>query len=39
MQFIDSTAIGPRTQKVITKMANPTADSAADTVGTNEAND
>nr|GEW89448.1 ATPase subunit 1, mitochondrial [Tanacetum cinerariifolium] len=35
----DSTAIVPRTRKVITKMANPIADSAAATVGTNEAND
>jgi len=39
MQFIDSTAIVPRTRKVITKMANPIADSAAATVGTNKAND
>ena len=39
MQFINSTAIVPRTRKVITKMANPIADSAAATVGTNEAND
>ena len=36
---MDSTAIVPRTRKVITKMANPIADSAAATVETNEAND
>ncbi|GKE98976.1 hypothetical protein Tco_0022327 [Tanacetum coccineum] len=35
----NSTAIVPRTRKVITKMANPIADSAAATVGTIEAND
>ena len=39
MLLIDSTAIVPRTRKVITKMADPIADSAAATVGTNEAND
>lgn len=38
MQFINSTAIVPRTRKVITKMANPIADSAAATVRTNKAN-
>lgn len=39
MQLIDSTAIVPRIRKVITRMADPIADSAAATVGTNEAND
>ena len=33
------TAIVPQTRKVATKMADPIADSAATTVGTNEAND
>ena len=38
MQLRNSTAIVPRTLKVITKMANPIADSAAATVRTNKAN-
>lgn len=38
MLLIDSTEIVPRTQKVITKIANPIADSTTATVGTNEEN-
>ena len=34
-----STAIPSEAWKVITKMANPMANSAAATIGTNEAND